>query len=89
VIEFFLESSTPDWFANAACRRMGPDPFFTELGEWAKVRKAKAICWGCPVRSECLEYAQRNYEDFGIWGGYGMRERKLLRSRAARERQAS
>ncbi|MDN5915126.1 MAG: WhiB family transcriptional regulator [Pseudonocardia sp.] len=39
---------------------------------------ARAVCGGCPVRAECLEYALRVGEDFGIWGGLDEAERRSL-----------
>lgn len=39
---------------------------------------AKASCWSCPARMECLAYAVAAGERFGIWGGYGPTERKAL-----------
>ena len=36
----------------------------------------------CEVRSECLEYALKNDERFGIWGGLSERERRRLKKAA-------
>lgn len=41
--------------------------------------KAKAICAGCPVRAECLDYALADVELRGTWGGTSPGERKALR----------
>jgi WhiB family redox-sensing transcriptional regulator len=35
------------------------------------------------VRPDCLEYALRNDERFGIWGGKSERERRRLRGAGA------
>lgn len=67
----------PDWQAAAACRGTDPDLFFTERGE--KTSDAKAVCGGCPVREECLDYALDNVEKFGVWGGLSERERRRVR----------
>ena len=48
----------------------------------ARSRDAKRICAQCTVKSECLEYALKNDERFGIWGGLSERERRRLRKRA-------
>jgi WhiB family redox-sensing transcriptional regulator len=74
----------PAWQADAACRGVGAALFFPERGTdvRARVPEAKAICAGCPVRQECLEYAlclpfpQSRY---GIWGGLTEKERRQVR----------
>jgi WhiB family redox-sensing transcriptional regulator len=38
--------------------------------------RAKAICGGCAVRTDCLEYALRIREPHGVWGGLNEQERK-------------
>ena len=40
--------------------------------------RARAICRVCPVMSECLEYAMRIREPYGIWGGFTESERRDL-----------
>jgi WhiB family redox-sensing transcriptional regulator len=44
----------------------------------ARESLAKRICAECPVRQECLEYALRVREPFGIWGGLNETERRTL-----------
>ena len=44
---------------------------------------ARGLCHGCEVRPECLEYALRHGEKFGIWGGMSERERRRLRRQRA------
>jgi WhiB family redox-sensing transcriptional regulator len=71
----------PDWAADAACRGM-TDMFFAERGDSGTIKRAKAVCAGCPVRDECLEYGL--HERFGIWGGLAPKERREpKRARAA------
>lgn len=70
------------WQARALCAETDPEAFFPEKG--GSTREAKRICEQCDVRAECLEYALKNDERFGIWGGLSERERrKLRRDRAA------
>lgn len=40
--------------------------------------RARAICRVCPVMNECLEYAMRIREPYGIWGGFTESERRDL-----------
>lgn len=71
-----------NWHSHGSCRGMDPDLFFPLRGE--PTRDAKAVCTGCPVRSECLEAALAQRERYGIWGGVSERERRTLRRRLAR-----
>jgi WhiB family transcriptional regulator, redox-sensing transcriptional regulator len=72
------------WQENANCLGVDPDLFFPERG--ASTREAKAVCRGCEVREECLEYALRHGEKFGIWGGLSERERRRVRRQRSLER---
>ena len=65
------------WQERALCAQTDPEAFFPEKG--GSTREAKKVCLGCEVRSECLEYALNNKEQFGIWGGTSERERRRLR----------
>jgi WhiB family redox-sensing transcriptional regulator len=68
------------WQGDALCSQTDPEAFFPEKG--GSTRDAKRICGQCNVQSECLEYALKNDERFGIWGGLSERERRRLRKRA-------
>ena len=72
------------WAASGACRHSDPELFFpvTTTGAAAsQVARAKAVCRGCPVRDECLEFALDSGQAFGVWGGTTGEERRLLRRR--------
>lgn len=73
------------WQRDAACRGSDPALFFTERGE--STAEAKAICAGCPVRAECLEYALETDQRHGLWGGLSERGRRRIRN--ARRRGAA
>jgi WhiB family transcriptional regulator, redox-sensing transcriptional regulator len=71
----------PSWADHAACLNSAVDFF---VGEGPKTREvveqvelAKAVCVGCRVRRSCLEFGL--YEQYGIWGGLTVQERKKLR----------
>ena len=66
------------WQDQAACREIGGDIWFPELGENVH-SKVKRVCGACTVRTECLEYALAHDERFGIWGGKSERERRVLK----------
>jgi WhiB family redox-sensing transcriptional regulator len=70
------------WMQDGACAEVDPESFFPEKG--GSTRDAKSICRGCEVLDDCLAYALRNDERFGIWGGKSERERAAMkRNRAA------
>lgn len=81
-----------DWRSASACRHANPDLFFpaaTAASRRAEqIAEAKAICAGCPVRSRCLEFAQVNELNFGIWGGTTPEDRMRARRRAQRAARA-
>jgi WhiB family redox-sensing transcriptional regulator len=66
---------TEDWRARASCREEPEDVMFVR---GAEQRKAKLVCIGCPVRTECLSEALDNRIEYGVWGGMTERERRAL-----------
>lgn len=73
------------WHADAACAEVSGDLFFPEAGGTAKeTQLAKELCGRCLVREECLGYALKHREQYGIWGGTTPQERLALR-RAAKK----
>ena len=83
-LNFGERGERPEWQHYGACRGIDPDLFFPERGE--STREAKAVCKTCPVEAACLEFALRNGEKFGIWGGMSERERRRIRRQRAIER---
>ena len=77
----YLSDALPEWHLEAECRGMDPDIFYPARGE--STRKARAVCAGCAVKPQCLEWAlaQNHVDDFGVWGGTSARERRALRAR--------
>ncbi|HEX8497222.1 MAG TPA: WhiB family transcriptional regulator [Actinomycetales bacterium] len=67
------QSWTQDWAAQGACRSTDPDELFVQ---GAAQNRAKAVCSGCVVRTECLADALDNRVEFGVWGGMTERERR-------------
>jgi WhiB family redox-sensing transcriptional regulator len=69
-----------DWWKSAACEGADPELFFPVSavgpGE-ADVARAKAICAGCGVRRECLQFALATRQLHGVWGGTTEQERQL------------
>jgi WhiB family redox-sensing transcriptional regulator len=68
-----------DWMKAAACRDLAPEVFFPSEG--VGVEAARRICFECPVRGRCLEYAVTNHIHHGVWGGASERERRRITAR--------
>lgn len=65
------------WTASASCGagHVAPDALFAE---GSAQREARTVCFGCPVRLQCLADALDSRTDFGVWGGMTERERRAL-----------
>jgi WhiB family redox-sensing transcriptional regulator len=81
-----------NWRVTGACRSADPDLFFPIAEVPAterQVRLAQRICAGCAVRQQCLDFAMRTGEAYGIWGGTTPAERiRVRRARTERRRRA-
>ncbi|MFG2987578.1 WhiB family transcriptional regulator [Streptomyces sp. NPDC048258] len=64
-----------EWGVRAVCRTADPEELFVE---GAAQNRAKAVCSGCPVRTECLAHALDQRIEHGVWGGMTDRERRAL-----------
>ena len=82
------------WRYAAKCRDMDTELWFPprdkdKYKEIASV--SKAICYGkdglpeCPVRKQCLLYADAMDETHGIWGGMSHRERNALKRKYTKQ----
>lgn len=60
-----------EWQKNALCakpsNRSSIDWFFDSNIE--KKYAAKNMCFGCPVRKQCLQWALEHKQIWGVWGG--------------------
>lgn len=67
-------TDTTDWTEQASCRgrtdEMFPEPTLQ--------KRARQVCFGCPVRAQCLAEALDNQIEWGVWGGKTERERRLI-----------
>jgi WhiB family redox-sensing transcriptional regulator len=85
-----IQAGLGGWAARGACRHSEPELFFpvTDTGPAAtQLARAKAVCAGCPVRAECLEFALSSGQAAGVWGGTTQDERRLIRRRQRGRRQ--
>lgn len=75
------------WRLRAACREADPDQFYPSpdnpTDHTAPKRVIEQFCNHCPVIADCLEYAVRQGETHGIWGGTTPRQRVELKRREA------
>lgn len=84
---------TLTWQERGRCRDLDTELFYPSSDNESPVQRqsreaaAKAVCGGCPVRSECLAWALASGERFGVWGGKTERERQMLASQRRRMRQ--
>ena len=67
-----------NWKEHSACKDAPVEVFFVERGT-TTVDDAREICFDCPVRVDCLDYALRHGEKFGVWGGLTEGERRPFR----------
>lgn len=82
-----------NWQTRAACGD-DPDAMFPGTNT-AKVREAKTLCGGCPVRGECLADAMKaegnagKLRRYGVRGGLTPTARRRLHEKAQRRTQAA
>lgn len=72
------------WHLHARCRNnyshlfFPPSTFERKDERERRETRARAVCGACSVRRECLDYALRIKEPYGIWGGHTESERREL-----------
>ena len=64
-----------EWVSKARCRSIDPDELFVR---GKAQRKAAVIRQHSPVIAECRADALDNREEFGVWGGMTVRQRRVL-----------
>jgi WhiB family redox-sensing transcriptional regulator len=70
-----------NWRQDALCAETDPEAFFPASG--SSPAAAIKLCGLCEVSEQCLEYALRNKEPHGVWGGLTPSGRRKLRWQAA------
>lgn len=71
------------WMRQGNCVGHPTDMFYPESNTNPQ---ALELCQTCPVRVECLTYAMRHHERFGIWGGTSAKKREQLRKQHQQRR---
>lgn len=75
------------WRDEAACVGQDLEVFFPETS--GNCRKARQVCFSCPVRVECLvdSLSHETFSEFGIRGGLTPEQRrKIVRRKRAQDR---
>jgi WhiB family transcriptional regulator, redox-sensing transcriptional regulator len=66
-----------NWTVLAACKGRTTELFVRGAAQ----NRAKQMCMGCPVRTECLAEALDERIEWGVWGGMTERERRAILKR--------
>lgn len=66
------------WYRDASCAESDVNKEWFHSTDPRHVKFAKAVCQGCPVIEECLEYALSAPDQWGVWGGLSERERRTI-----------
>lgn len=81
------------WRQQAGCANLDTNMFFPTGLTGSSIEQtnlAKSVCQDCPVANQCLEFALRTLQDYGVWGGRTEEERRVIRrSRRAAARKAA
>jgi WhiB family redox-sensing transcriptional regulator len=80
-----------EWWRWAACQETDPELFFPVAAQGPardEIARAKAVCGGCRVRRQCLQFALATRQMHGVWGGTTADERlpHVRREHELRER---
>jgi WhiB family redox-sensing transcriptional regulator len=87
-------AETFTWLDLALCGALPPDLFFGPEGEQqhekpGREAAAKKVCARCMVRAACLDDAVTNGIRFGVFGGTGEDERRVMRENLRRRMRAA
>ena len=81
-----LGNADYSWRRESLCADTDPELFFpigTTGQALLQIAKAKEVCSGCTVKSQCLDFALETNQDSGIWGGTSEEERRNIRRERA------
>lgn len=74
-MHFRLQEEDREWMREGACRHRQDLDFFPENPRHPDVAEVVAVCNACVVSDKCLQYALKNGEMYGVWGGLLPHER--------------
>ena len=76
------------WMDQAACKGQPLQAFFYETHEGLAELPGVSICNTCPVRPECLNFAQVNDIQHGVFGGLTAYQRRTIKTPTRPNRKA-
>jgi WhiB family transcriptional regulator, redox-sensing transcriptional regulator len=81
------------WVEHGVCKGRSPEwvnaVFFPARGDVSRHQTAMDLCASCPVVDPCRMYAIANPKVKGIWGGLSEQQRRDIRSRNRKAREAA
>jgi WhiB family redox-sensing transcriptional regulator len=79
-----VELIKKDFWEGALCAEVDPELFFPRKGQYLEAQNAKRLCNKCELKAKCLEFALKDPELKGIWGGTSEPDRFKIRNRSGR-----
>jgi hypothetical protein len=73
-----------DHWKGALCAEIDPELFFPPKGQFPETQNPKKICNRCEIKQKCLDYALKDPELKGIWGGTNEPDRYKIRNRSGK-----
>ena len=63
--------------------------FYPDMDHLVKIAEAKSYCRLCEIQQECGDFAIKNRDPYGIWGGLTPEDRSKIRLRSALDQHSS
>ena len=79
-----MQMIAKDFWEGALCAEIGSEIFFPERHEANMAQIAKRICNKCDIKQKCLEYALKDPDLKGVWGGTTEHQRYRIRNRSGK-----
>lgn len=79
-----MELIRKDFWIGALCAEVDSELFFPRKGQYLEAQSAKRICNRCELKAKCLEFALKDPELKGIWGGTNEPDRYKMRNRSGK-----
>lgn len=77
--QFVPLDGAADWMRLGACKGVSTGIFFLGDDDQIPGEAVRAMCEGCPVREQCLQWAL-SHDEYGYWGGTTRTQREAILS---------